>query len=169
MTTISALLLNRGPDVVRLHGLRGRFFLSGSGVFYDMAQGAAAVMRGRHPQRALPADPFRQSVFAVECLARAFEDDGWEVTRRADSVLGFSVSARVWPEAFQPDPWDTVVVKRDERLRGEREAWDHAHGKNAGVRPDAKRAGGLARWRAAYETGEERAEREQGEAEATDR
>lgn len=162
--TISALILNRGPDVVRLHGLRGRFFLSGSAVFYER-RGETRQGAGLTP---LPADSFRQSVFAVETLARNFEDDGWEVLRRADVIFGFAVLGRAWAEGHEPDPWDTVAVERDERLREARTAWDAAHGKNAGVRPDAKRAGALARWRATYETGEERAAREQGEAEARD-
>lgn len=156
--TPSALLLSRGPDAARLHGLRGRFFPSGSAIFFEPAPAL----------RLLPPDAPHMATRAVEWLARAVEDDGWIVQRHADHVLGFSVISRAFPEG-EPDPFgDPRVDRREEGLRRRRAAWDKAHGV-VGPAPDAKRAGGLARHLAADWTGRaERDEREQAEAEASD-
>lgn len=163
--TPSSLILSRGPDAARIHGLRGRFFPSGSAIFFESAPGTFCTERSGARSPCLPADPLPMAVRAVEWLARAIEDDGWTVQRRADSILGFAVVGRAFED--EPDPFgDARVDRREDRLRRERAAWDKGHGVK-GVAPDAKRTGGIERHRAAEWTGEGAA-REQAEAEARD-
>ncbi len=124
-----------GADATRHYHLRGSFSIDGALIYYHRA----------------PADREADIAPALESLACALEDDGWDLDRvdapslhRMPARLDYlRVRGRTLQDATR-DPWDDIPWQaRERRLRGEREERRGRGG--PGPAPDAKREGALRR------------------------